>query len=609
MNWGADAARQADETWSGVIPGCRGVGHLLRHSMRNKRTGPAPGPRRGIDRANQDLRSCIRRCPPGLQCKLHIPGTEPTSDLPVRTDEDGYARFYAVRAQAGDGVRQLFLDCTDDAGRISSRPVDLTSDDTFTPRPVNVANERGTDRPALAGDPLSYSQAELIRAGYGLRPDPTKDPEAYARWLTSATKPGRLLEAKRPGTGSHHTVTQRTGPPWVGSVLRGSPNYISTEAIFNVPTAIPHASPTQIGVWNGLGGTDPSPSNGGLIQGGVIVTTTPTTAIYQSFREYCCGGFDPFGAAGGTNFGPGPGDPIYSEEWYCDSNGNLDINGGYGCTYLFDLKTGAVLSCTSSTGSPCPSVQALPLCSVSPSPNCWTVGTTAEFIIENESPQLTAPSDVFTDFAPAVTVTGSAYSSATGSYSQTISTDPTIELWTDYPRTDTTTHIDVSLASPNRTIFSTCFQNKNACGGCSPLTGGAPNGFCQVGVGPLAKCGVLRCDGFNSLACDTTSGAGNACGGCNTLAKAPFGACQEGNNCGMLRCAGPNAVTCDTTLGRRNACGGCGEMGLGIGGTGSGYGDHCICNTPARQEGILVCSPDKNRLICCDCGGAPGCGL
>ena len=29
-----------------------------------------------------------------------------------------------------------------------------------------------------------------------------KDPAAYARWLASANKPGRLLEAKRPDTGA-----------------------------------------------------------------------------------------------------------------------------------------------------------------------------------------------------------------------------------------------------------------------------------------------------------------------------------------------------------------------------------------------------------------------
>ena len=128
------------------------------------------------------------------------------------TDDDGYARFHAVRATASDAVQRLALDCTDSAGKSYSYSVDLTSDDTFAPRPLNLANERGTDRPALKGDPLSYSQSELIQAGYGLRPDPT-DTAAYARWLAAASTPGRMLESKRssstcahpcPGSLEHH---------------------------------------------------------------------------------------------------------------------------------------------------------------------------------------------------------------------------------------------------------------------------------------------------------------------------------------------------------------------------------------------------------------------
>jgi hypothetical protein len=37
---------------------------------------------------------------------------------------------------------------------------------------------------------------------------------------------------------------------------------------------------------------------------------------------------------------PNPGDTIYSQEWYCDSQGNLNLNGGFGCTYLVDQTTG-----------------------------------------------------------------------------------------------------------------------------------------------------------------------------------------------------------------------------------------------------------------------------
>ena len=162
---------------------------------------------------------------------------------------------------------------------------------------------------------MSYTQSQLTQAGYGLRPDPEKDAEAYSRWLAAVSRAGKILENKRFATRSHGATTisaasrggsasiAKTGaasiletPPaghsmtaqsnvsylpaawWAGSVLTGAPPYDSTSAIFNVPAGIPGGDGTtitQIVVWNGLGGYG---YNSGLIQGGVVVTTTPTFA-------------------------------------------------------------------------------------------------------------------------------------------------------------------------------------------------------------------------------------------------------------------------------------------------------------------------------------------
>ena len=390
------------------------------------------------------------RALPGLQCRIYPTGSAPSLGLTVFTDDDGYARFHAVRAAAGDAVQRLTLDCTDLAGNFSSYSADLTSADTFEPRPLNLANERGTDRPALEGDPLSYTQSELIQAGYGLRPDPQKDAAAYSRWLAAALVPGRMLEIKRPSSHSH-TVTTTEAAPWTGSALTGAPNYISTEANFNVPTAAPggdETTGTEIAIWNGLGGFG---TGSGLIQGGVNVATNSTSASYGSWREYCCGDGDSNGYGGA--FVPSPGDEIYSQEWYCDSKGKSNIGGGYGCTYLVDKTTGAILSCTSATGSPCWSVQALPLCSVSPgTPNCMTLGLAAEFVIENQTPQCCSPATAFTDLTSTVNMFGSAYSSTTNSYSQTISTDPIVDVLEDF--TNTTSHMGIALGKTDQTYFT-----------------------------------------------------------------------------------------------------------------------------------------------------------
>ena len=263
-------------------------------------------------------------------------------------------------------------------------------------------------------------------------------------------KPGRMLEAKRPDP-LEHTVTSFTAPWWVGSVLTGAPNYVSTAAVFNVPKAVPGGdgtTKTALALWNGLGGFG---TGSGLIQGGVGLQTTPHAAVYLTWREYCCGDGDSNGYGGA--FTPSINDQIYSQEWYCDAKGNLNLNGGYGCTFLFDETSGAILNCTIAGGSPCWSVKALPLCSVSPkTAGCMTLGKSAEFIIEDQSPQLSSTSTAFTDFTPAVTMTGSAYSTRTGSYSQTIDSDADVSLLTDF--TKTTTHIVVQLASTDQTRFS-----------------------------------------------------------------------------------------------------------------------------------------------------------
>jgi hypothetical protein len=393
---------------------------------------------------------------PGLLCKLFPESGTPSAGVPVYTDDDGYARFYALRMAAGSPKRRQVLDCADDNGKRSTFPVDLASDETFARRPVDLAGQRGRDRPPLSGDPFSYSQAELIEAGYGLRPDPAEDSAAYISWLTAASRPGRMLEAKRADAFKHERfVTQ--APQWTGSVLTGVPPYVSIQGMVNVPTAIPggdQTTNTVVALWNGLGGYQ---SGSGLIQSGVTLFTTPTTANYLTWREYCCG--DPNSNGYGGAFVPNPGDTIYIQNWYCDAQGRPSLNGGFGCSFLHDLDTAAILSCTSATGRPCWSVPALPLCSDSPAaPNCMTLGLSAEFIIEHQSDQLQPPLVAFTDFTPTVRMTGSAQSSGVavvtpfGSRSQNVGSDPAVFVLTDF--TNSTTRMDVTLGERDSTCFT-----------------------------------------------------------------------------------------------------------------------------------------------------------
>ncbi len=392
---------------------------------------------------------------PGLQCKLHPASGAASDSIPVYPDSDGYARFFAVKGKAGEVASQFALDCVDAAGKSGSYVVDLASDETFVPHPLDLSKEPGKDRPPLSGDPLGFTQEQLIHAGYGLRPGHDKDPAAYARWLAAAMTRGRILEARHPSLHEHKVTTAlgeaSGGAFWVGSVLTGAPNYISVEATFNVPTPIgggDQTGSTSVSVWDGVGGYGLN----GLIQTGIDMSTTSTAAGYGMFREYAGGDPDNDFRNGlhyGGTFTPSAGDVIYAQSWYCNADGAPALDGGYGCTHLVDQTSGAVFDCTSSTGSPCWAVKALPLCSVAPlNKLCFTLGQSAEFIMENEK----GASVPFTDFTPKVTMAGSAFSSTTNSNSQTVSSDSSVTLLMD--GTNSSTHMVVTLGSTDQTYFS-----------------------------------------------------------------------------------------------------------------------------------------------------------
>lgn len=415
----------------------------------------SPQPHIHTPRSQKSFEPAAVFAKPGLTCKVHPTG-DAAKPVTVYTDSDGYARFYAVRAAAGDAVRELTMDCTDEAGKLSKYPVDLTSEEAFVPRPLDLEREPGVDRQALSGDPMAWSQDELLKAGYGLRPDPATSPDAYQRWLAAATLAGRMLTTHHAATqkapAPQQTVRQGLAPYWTGTTISGKPNYISVEGNISVPKVIPNGDETKgkdvhVAVWNGLD----SATSSGLIQGGYQIDVSSSIVSVFTFREYCCGNPNSNGYKGDFNLSIG--DTLYSEEWYCDANGKLNLNGGYGCTHLHDLTSGAVLDCSSASSKSCWSVPALPLCSKSPStPHCMTIGGEADAVIELQGAL------VWPDISNSVSITGSAYSSQTKSYSQTVTNDPVLTMLTDFTGTnkvpESTSHMGVSIGPTNQTYFT-----------------------------------------------------------------------------------------------------------------------------------------------------------
>ncbi len=416
----------------------------------------APGGRARFEAASVPV-------PAGNTCALHPAGSSgPAQSIPVRADQDGVARFQAVRPTGPDSVDQLALDCTDSIGNSQTYSVDLRSAATFAARPFDPALANLEYRPGLARDPLSYTQQELIQGGYGLRPDPTQNPDGYQRWVAAAgapayklgsvrssaasSNPGRRA-APRPSAGSTvskadamvNTVpTTLSGTPlWTGAILKGSYqknattaqtySYVWNEATFNVPSVTPggyeNFNATAMSIWNGI-------DEFNLLQAEAWVYGATASYIiqHQEFAPWTSGNDH-----GGSPFTPSAGDTIYAAEWYCDAKGNMNLQGGYACTWMKDLTQGVVWDCTQASSSACPSYTLKPGDLAN-----GNLGQTAEFIIENDTDEYSGKNaHEWPDFSGSpVTMTGSACiakgSGVSGCVAWvTTSTDPNVVLQTD----------------------------------------------------------------------------------------------------------------------------------------------------------------------------------
>ncbi len=327
---------------------------------------------------------------PGATCAIHSSTTtDSTKSLTVVADDVGVALFAAIKAAPGEPDSQLTLDCHDDTGRAESYTADLTAASTFQRTPPGAPTPVMT-RPALEGDPTKYTQEYLLSHSYGVRPDPVKNPRSYALWLDGATRSGRL--AKTPAThpefpaNAGYTVTDQNNQGWGGGVLTGGNTYEIAVWELTVPTGGVPEPNSFTGLWGGLGGVG---GHNDLIQDGVQIQISSNVASYSTWIQYASGGSCPFGYGGtclGYNspfyqFNVAAGDKVLGEVWACDSGGNVNLSGGYGCFLLEDV-TGStqIADCNK---PPNPNGPFNP-CSSLPAVNTF-VGATAEAIIERRS--------------------------------------------------------------------------------------------------------------------------------------------------------------------------------------------------------------------------------
>jgi hypothetical protein len=250
---------------------------------------------------------------------------DPSRRIPA--NDEGVIRFLVTPKH--EGTATISLSCRGETGATATYPVELTgTSDVEAIRATKIAMDElnkskpGTLRPALAGDPMSYSQEELVAKGYGTRPDPVQHADRYAHWLRAVSQPTTLVIHRDVAT------PQTNGPnenlwfqsSWSGGVAGnpGGPNaffyYASAEWI--VPQVFAESSignQSNASTWAGVGGTN-----------GDWLWQAGTEEWTQSFLWFESAGYNswtenwPFESQQNSSVSVNNGDDIFVEVYLCD---------------------------------------------------------------------------------------------------------------------------------------------------------------------------------------------------------------------------------------------------------------------------------------------------
>jgi hypothetical protein len=517
------------------------------------------------------LRDASVVAPAGASCVLHPKGdAAPEHSLAIDVDADGIARFQTSAATQSGVAAALALDCTGPKGKSQTIAIDLRSESTFASRPFDAVRAGLSVRPALTVDPESYSVGELIRQGYGLRPDPKANPAGYARWLAGVKVPYHFLRAVNSGYDTPGPTSRLPHPsatitstgtfvPWTGAILTGSyqqnataattVSYLANEATFHVPPITPGLYGTGtawMSIWNGL-------DKPNLLQAIVWVQTAGGQTVYsihrQDFSQHPGGGAEGDGA--GVLFTPKAGDAIFAEEWYCDATGNPNLAGGYACIHMQDNTRNLVWDCSQANNSSCASYKLTPQALTN-----GNLGQSAEFVIENDTGETIPNLNDWPPFA-SVTMLGSALvvqGSGAGATLNTnngnwvtVQSDASVQLAPDW--TKSKSYVGISLIGVNGVVWADgpaqCQAGTLAPGGnvsCSRCPAGtfSPAGAsncteCSPGTfaaGGAAVCSACSRGSFSSTAgaaaCSLcTAGSFSSANGALTCPKCPAGSSSE----------------------------------------------------------------------------------
>jgi hypothetical protein len=308
--------------------------------------------------------------------------------LKVFADDEGLARFYVAPAAKSVAIHAA-MKCEADS-KVMVHPIEIrvaSSPSPSFPAPdASVPAPKGTVQPALEGDPMLFSELELMQRGYPPRPDPQSAPQSYAAWLRAVSSPmvrvsprtvrrtDRVYGPAKNASDGSIRMADATTSNWCGYVIDGYENSFGPSPFnwvmgeWHVPVVVPEPgiiTDTYSTEWIGLDGLDGS---GDVVQDGTTQDVLHTPAwdlyTYNAWTEW----FPQFPNVIPTLF-VSPGDDIFSEVWVGDPGGPRDANGHFGYFYIVNLTTKHTYTNYPGVDTPIP-------------PNTHFFGNTADWIME-----------------------------------------------------------------------------------------------------------------------------------------------------------------------------------------------------------------------------------
>ena len=184
---------------------------------------------------------------PDATCRLHPEG-DTTRSLTLFADGQGVIRFEVHPSGESEESGRFVVDCEAN-GTVQTHPIELRPNLIPTadrPAPSSDGTKREESlsvRPALTeGEALGFSQEELRRRQYPIRPDVQTSPRAHAEWLKAVTRQAAFVPPRtvsNPGTSHTYNVGPTLGSQsmnWSGYELMGTSNtYAAVTGYWTVP--------------------------------------------------------------------------------------------------------------------------------------------------------------------------------------------------------------------------------------------------------------------------------------------------------------------------------------------------------------------------------------